>query len=92
VAAVKGGGARPGALDDAERGERASSRHRAAGAAPLGGSNRLLTVDELAAYLGVPKKTVYGCWRAWGLRGYRVGRYLRFRERHVEDWLRNQEA
>ena len=92
MAAVKGGGARPGGLDDAARGERASVRHRAAGAAPLGGSNRLLTVDELAAYLGVPKKTVYGCWRAWGLRGYRVGRYLRFRERHVEEWLRNREA
>ena len=49
-------------------------------------------VEELAAYLGVPKKTVYGCWRQWGLRGYRVGRYLRFRERHVEEWLRNREA
>jgi len=58
----------------------------------VGGSNRLLSVDELAAYLGVPKKTVYGCWRQWGLRGYRVGRYLRFRERHVEEWLRNQGA
>ena len=92
MAAVKGGEARPGGLDDVARGERASSRHRAAGPPPLGGSNRLLTVDELAAYLGVPKKTVYGCWRAWGLRGYRVGRYLRFRERHVEEWLRNQEA
>jgi excisionase family DNA binding protein len=89
---VKGGGERPGALDDAARGERGSVRHRAAGAAPVGGSNRLLSVDELAAYLGVPKKTVYGCWRQWGLRGYRVGRYLRFRERHVEEWLRNQEA
>jgi len=42
--------------------------------------------------VGAPKKTVYGCWRQWGLRGYRVGRYLRFRERHVEEWLRNQEA
>jgi excisionase family DNA binding protein len=73
-------------------GERPSTRHRAAGPAPLGGSNRLLSVDELAAYLGVPKKTVYGCWRQWGLRGYRVGRYLRFRERHVEEWLRNREA
>jgi excisionase family DNA binding protein len=92
MAAVNGGGAPPPELDAAARGERASSRHRAAGPAPLGGSNRLLTVDELAAYLGVPKKTVYGCWRAWGLRGYRVGRYLRFRERHVEEWLRNQEA
>jgi excisionase family DNA binding protein len=92
VAAVTGGGAPSGALDDAGGVERASSRHRVAGRAPVGGSNRLLSVDELAAYLGVPKKTVYGCWRQWGLRGYRVGRYLRFRERHVEEWLRNQEA
>jgi len=89
---VKGGGERPGALDDAARGERASVRHRVAGGAPVGGSNRLVSVDELAAYLGVPKKTVYGCWRQWGLRGYRVGRYLRFRERDVEEWLRNREA
>ena len=81
-----------GPLDDAARGERGSVRHRAADRAPVGGSNRLLSVDELAAYLGVPKKTVYGCWRQWGLRGYRVGRHLRFRERHVEEWLRNQEA
>jgi excisionase family DNA binding protein len=89
---VSGGGMRPSGLDQVAGGERASSRHRAAGGAPVGGSNRLLSVDGLAAYLGVPKKTVYGCWRQWGLRGYRVGRYLRFRERHVEEWLRNQEA
>jgi excisionase family DNA binding protein len=89
---VRRGGALSPGLDGAAGGERASSRHRAAVPAPVGGSNRLLTVDELAAYLGVPKKTVYGCWRQWGLRGYRVGRYLRFRERHVEEWLRDQEA
>ena len=86
------GGPPPPELDRAAGATRASSRHRAAGPAPLGGSNRLMTVDELADLLGVPKKTIYGCWRQWGLRGYRVGRYLRFRERHVEEWLRNQEA
>ena len=75
-------------LDGVAAGERASVRHRAVRrTAPVGGSNRLLSVEDLAAYLGVPKKTVYGCWRQWGLRGYRVGRYLRFRERHVEEWL-----
>jgi excisionase family DNA binding protein len=80
-------------LDDVAAGERASVRHRAARrTAPVGGSNRLLSVEELAAYLGVPKKTVYGCWRQWGLRGYRVGRYLRFRERHVEQWLQSREV
>ena len=79
-------------LDRAAGGERGSAWYRAARhAAPAGGSNRLLSVDELAAYLGVPKKTVYGCWRQWGLRGYRVGRYLRFRERHVEEWLQTRE-
>ena len=79
-------------LDGVAAGERASVRHRAARrTAPVGGSNRFLSVEELAAYLGVPKKTVYGCWRQWGLRGYRVGRYLRFRERHVEEWLQNRE-
>ena len=80
-------------LDDVAAGERASVRHRAARrTVSVGGSNRLLSVEELAAYLGVPKKTVYGCWRQWGLRGYRVGRYLRFRERHVEEWLQSREV
>ena len=79
-------------LDRAAGGERASARHRAARrTAPVGGSNRLLSVEELAAYLGVPKKTIYGCWRQWGLRGYRVGRHLRFRQRHVEAWLQTRE-
>jgi excisionase family DNA binding protein len=80
-------------LDDVAAGERAYVQHRAARrTAPIGGSNRLLSVEELAAYLGVPKKTVYSCWRQWGLRGYRVGRYLRFRERHVEEWLQSREV
>jgi excisionase family DNA binding protein len=79
-------------LDDVAAGEPASVRHRAARrTAPVGGSNQLLSVEELAASLGVPKKTVYGCWRQWGLRGYRVGRHLRFRERHVEEWLQTRE-
>jgi hypothetical protein len=69
AAAVKGGGERAGALDDVAGGERGSVRHRAAGPAPVGGSNRVVSVDELAAYLGVPKKTVYGCWRQWAFGG-----------------------
>ena len=77
-----------GGLDRAGGVERGSDRR---GAPAGGGPGRLLSVEELAAYLGVPKKTVYGCWRQWGLRGYRVGRYLRFRERHVEEWLQTRE-
>ncbi|QVJ00281.1 helix-turn-helix domain-containing protein [Nocardiopsis eucommiae] len=57
----------------------------------LGGSNRLMSPDEVAAYLGVPKKTVYDRWKEWGLRGIKVGRHLRFRERNVEAWVNAQE-
>ena len=49
-----------------------------------------MSVEELAAYLDVPKKTVHGCWRQWGLRRYRVGRYLRFRDQQVEEWLQSR--
>jgi excisionase family DNA binding protein len=81
-------------LDRAGGVERGSDRRGAA--RPVvsagGGLGRLLSVEELAAYLGVPKKTIYGCWRQWGLRGYRVGRHLRFRQRQVEEWLTSREA
>ncbi len=33
-----------------------------------------------------------GCWQQWGLKACRAGRHLRFRERHVEEWLRSREA
>ena len=41
---------------------------------------RLLSVEEVADYLGVPKATIYK-WRyeSAGPRGYRVGRHVRFR-------------
>jgi excisionase family DNA binding protein len=83
---------RPG-LDQAAEGERRCTTGRSDPTpAALGGSNRLLTVAEVADYLGVPKKTVYGCWRQWGLTACKVGRHLRFRERHVQEWLRSREA
>ncbi|EFC78887.1 AlpA family transcriptional regulator [Parafrankia sp. EUN1f] len=45
------------------------------------GRKRLWTVDDLAAFLGVPVTTVYK-WRneGEGPPGYRIGRYLRFDE------------
>jgi excisionase family DNA binding protein len=72
---------------------RLSDRHRVVRQAAIaGGSNRLLSFEELAACRGVPKKTVYGCWRAMGLQGYRVGRYLRFREKQMKEWLKFREV
>ncbi|MGW5877763.1 helix-turn-helix domain-containing protein [Nocardiopsis terrae] len=46
-----------------------------------------MTPEDVSEYLAVPKKTVYACWKSWGLKGIRVGKHLRFRERSVEDYL-----
>lgn len=56
----------------------------------IGGSNRLLNSREVGELLGVPERTVRAQWRTWGLPAYRVGRALRFRERHVEAWIEQQ--
>ena len=53
----------------------------------IGGSNRMLSVVEVAETLGVSKYTVYDSWRSWGLGAHRVGKHLRFRERDLEAWI-----
>ncbi len=53
--------------------------------------DRLLTVEELADYLGVPIATLYQ-WRhrGEGPPGFRVGRYIRYRPTDVEQWIRDR--
>lgn len=48
----------------------------------------LLSTKQLAAFLGVPVKTIYQ-WRYRGVGppAYRVGRHLRFRWKDVGAWL-----
>jgi len=50
--------------------------------------DRLLGPEEVAAFLGVPLRTIYR-WRSQreGPRGYRVGRHVRYRLDDVERWL-----
>lgn len=52
-----------------------------------------LTPQDLAARLGVPVQTVY-TWRTrgYGPRGFRVGKYLRYRLADVEAWEAEQVA
>lgn len=49
--------------------------------------DRLWTVDDVEAFLGVPKKTIYA-WRTVGKgpKGFRVGKYLRWHPRTVLEW------
>ncbi|MGW3564450.1 helix-turn-helix domain-containing protein [Streptomyces sp. NPDC000941] len=52
-----------------------------------GGSNRLMTVEEVAAWLRVSETTVRNKYRAWGIKPQKVGRLLRFRERDIANYL-----
>lgn len=49
--------------------------------------DRLWSVDEVASFLGVPKKTIY-TWRTTGKgpKGFRVGKHLRWHPRTVLEW------
>jgi excisionase family DNA binding protein len=49
---------------------------------------RLLRPHELAAFLGIPLRTIYR-WRSRheGPPSYRVGRHIRYRLNEVEQWL-----
>ena len=52
-------------------------------------TDRLLTVDELAIYLGVPVATLYAWrYRGQGPAGFRVGKHLRYRWSDIEYWIR----
>lgn len=54
-------------------------------------SSELLTVDELADYLKVPKGTVYA-WRArqYGPPATKLGKQLRYQWADVQRWLDEQ--
>ena len=49
---------------------------------------KLLTVEDLAEYLGVPVATLYA-WRyhRQGPPGFRVGRHLRYRRADIDEWI-----
>jgi excisionase family DNA binding protein len=51
----------------------------------------LLDPDQLAAYLKIPKRSIYG-WRVKGIGppAIKVGKYLRWQRADVDEWLRQQ--
>jgi excisionase family DNA binding protein len=54
--------------------------------------DRLLTADELAQRLGMKTEWVWAQARAGRIPHVRLGRYRRFRESAVEEWLRDLET
>jgi len=55
------------------------------------GMEKLLTAQEVADGLGIPLSTLYS-WRysGKGPRGFRVGKYVRYKTADVEAWLELQ--
>ena len=57
------------------------------------GRGRLLTVEDVAILLHVPVSWVYGRTRKRSLErlpGYRIGKYWRFREDEIHEWVKRQ--
>lgn len=53
--------------------------------------NEVMTVDELAAYLKIPKSTLYKLVREGQIPSQKVGRHLRFRKETIDRWLDQQQ-
>jgi excisionase family DNA binding protein len=54
----------------------------------------VLTIDELAAYLKIPKSTLYKLVREGKIPSQKIGRHWRFRKVAIDRWLEetNQKA
>jgi excisionase family DNA binding protein len=47
----------------------------------------VLTIDELAEYLKIPKSTLYKLAQEGKVPGQKVGRHWRFRKEAIDRWL-----
>jgi excisionase family DNA binding protein len=54
-------------------------------------TDRLLTADQVAQMLGVPKTWVYAASRRGELPTVTLGRYRRYRLETIEKWIADQE-
>jgi excisionase family DNA binding protein len=55
-------------------------------------SDRWLSVDEIAAYLGVKRDTIYKVDRPQEPPAHKVGSLWKFRKEEIDDWVRSGEA
>jgi excisionase family DNA binding protein len=54
-------------------------------------ADRLLTAEDVAEILGVPKSWVYAASRRGELPTVTLGRYRRYRPEAIEQWITEQE-
>lgn len=54
--------------------------------------DRWLSVEEISAYLGIKKDTVYKWIDKKNIPAHKVGRLWKFKINEVDDWVRSGEA
>jgi excisionase family DNA binding protein len=54
--------------------------------------DRWLSVDEIAAYLGVSRDTVYAWVSRKHMPGHKVGRFWKFKRDEIDAWVRAGQA
>ncbi len=52
-------------------------------------TERWLSVEEIAAHLGVSKETIYRWLEKKKVPAHRVGRLWKFKASEVDDWIKN---
>jgi excisionase family DNA binding protein len=50
--------------------------------------DRWLSVDEIAAYLGIKRDTVYRWINERNLPGHKIGRLWKFRKEDIDEWVK----
>lgn len=50
-------------------------------------NSEVMTLDELAAYLKIPKSTLYKLVQEGRLPGQKIGKQWRFAKRAIDGWL-----
>jgi excisionase family DNA binding protein len=55
-------------------------------------TDRWLSVDEIAAYLGVKRFTVYKWIERKNMPGHKVGSLWKFKRDEIDDWVRSGRA
>ncbi len=55
-------------------------------------TERWLSVDEIAAYLGIKRDTVYKWIDRKAMPAHKVGRLWKFRKDEIDEWVRSGKA
>ena len=53
---------------------------------------KFLTIEELSLKLQVPKSWIYDRTRFKEIPFFKIGKYIRFKESEIENWLKNQSS